>query len=109
MAGALPAWETAYALTRRGGSLVSAGLTPAKDRFSFSPYQLVSDEKSIRGSYMGSCVPERDVPRFISLYKQGRLPVHKTRTAMIELDEINAGFDRLSSGDEVRQAIRFAA
>ncbi|MGI9424330.1 MAG: zinc-dependent alcohol dehydrogenase family protein [Hyphomicrobiaceae bacterium] len=108
VAGALPAWETAYALTRRGGSLISAGLTPAKAQFSFSPYQLVSDEKSIRGSYMGSCAPQRDVPRFLSLYKQGRLPVQKTRTAVLELDEINEGFDRLAAGDEVRQAIRFA-
>lgn len=107
VAGALPAWETAYALTRRGGSLVSAGLAPAKDQFSFSPYQLVSDEKAIRGSYMGSCAPERDVPRYINLYKQGRLPVQKTRTATITLDEINEGFDRLSSGDEVRQAVKF--
>ncbi len=107
VAGALPAWETAYALTRRGGSLVSAGLAPAKDQFSFSPYQLVSDEKAIRGSYMGSCTPERDVPRYINLYKQGRLPVQKTRTATITLDEINEGFDRLSSGDEVRQAVKF--
>lgn len=108
VAGALPAWETAYALTRRGGSLVSAGLAPAKDQFAFSPYQLVSDEKSIRGSYMGSCVPERDIPRYIALYKRGRLPVQKTRTATIQLDDINEGFDRLSSGDEVRQAIAFA-
>ena len=109
VAGALPAWETAYALTRRGGSLVSAGLAPAKDKFAFSPYQLVSDEKAIRGSYMGSCTPERDVPRYINLYKQGRLPVQKTRTATISLDEINEGFDRLSSGDEVRQAIKFGS
>ena len=109
VAGALPAWETAYALTRRGGSLVSAGLALAKDKFAFSPYQLVSDEKAIRGSYMGSCTPERDVPRYINLYKQGRLPVQKTRTATISLDEINEGFDRLSSGDEVRQAIKFGS
>ncbi len=107
VAGALPAWETAYALTRRGGSLVSAGLAPAKDKFAFSPYQLVSDEKSIRGSYMGSCVPARDVPRYIALYKRGLLPVHKTRTATIRLDDINEGFDRLAAGDEVRQAIAF--
>ena len=107
VAGALPAWDTAYALTRRGGSLISAGLAPAKDQFSFSPYQLVSDEKSIRGSYMGSCVPTRDIPRYIALYKRGLLPVHKTRTATIKLDDINEGFDRLSAGDEVRQAIAF--
>lgn len=109
VAGAIPAWETAYALTRRGGSVISAGLAPAKAEFSFSPYQLVSDEKALRGSYMGSAVPERDVPRFVNLYKQGKLPVQKIRTATIPLDDINIGFDRLSDGDEVRQMLKFAA
>jgi len=107
VAGAIPAWEMAYALTRRGGTLISAGLAPAKAEFSFSPYQLVSDERAIKGSYMGSSVPERDVPRFINLYKRGLLPVQKIRTATIGLEDINVGFDRLSDGEEVRQAIAF--
>ena len=107
VAGSIAAWETAYALTRRGGSLISAGLAPARAEFSFHPYQLVADEKSIRGSYMGSSVPARDIPLLTALYKAGRLPVHKTRTATIELGDINEGFDRLAGGDEVRQAIAF--
>ncbi len=107
VAGSIAAWETAYAITRRGGTVISAGLTPAKDTFAFHPYQLVSDEKGIKGSYMGSSVPERDIPRFVALYKQGRLPLHRIRTATISLDQINEGFDRLSDGDEVRQMIDF--
>ena len=107
VAGSIPAWETAYALTKRGGSVISAGLTAADAQFSFHPYQLVSDEKSIRGSYMGSAVPERDVPRFVSLYKAGKLPINKVRSATIQLDDINRGFDRLADGDEVRQMIDF--
>ena len=56
---------------------------------------------------MGSSVPDRDVPRYIALYKRGLLPVQKTRTATIRLDDINEGFDRRAAGDEVRQAIAF--
>ena len=67
---------------------------------------MVSDEKSIRGSYMGSCVPKRDIPRFLGLYKRGKLPVHKLRSGYIGLDEINAGFDRLSDGSVLRQILR---
>lgn len=107
VAGSIPAWETAYALTKRGGSVISAGLTAADAQFSFHPYQLVSDEKSIRGSYMGSAVPERDVPRFVALYKAGKLPIDKVRSASIPLDDINLGFDRLADGEEVRQVIDF--
>lgn len=107
MAGTLPAWETAYGALRRGGTLVSAGLTAADAEFAFKPYGLVSDEKAIKGSYMGSAVPERDIPRLLSLYRQGKLPVDRLRSGFIALDDINAGFDRLADGEVVRQILAF--
>ena len=68
---------------------------------------LVGDEKAIRGSYMGSCVPERDVPAFIELYKQGRLPIDRLRSGTLPLADINAGFDRLADVAAVRQIVAF--
>ena len=108
MAGSIEAWKTAYAIIGRGGTLTSAGLTPAVAEFTFRPYDLVSDEKAVKGSYMGSSVPQRDVPRFLDLYKQGRLPVDKLRSGFLALDDINAGFDRLADGNVVRQILRFS-
>ncbi len=111
MAGTLAAWETAYGVLRRGGTLVSAGLTAADAEFAFKPYGLVSDEKAIKGSYMGSAVPEHDILRFLSLYRQGKLPgmlpVDRLRSGFIALDDINAGFDRLADGEVVRQIVAF--
>jgi alcohol dehydrogenase len=91
----------------RGGSVVTAGLSPASATFSFNQHQLVSDEKAIRGSYMGSCVPERDLPAFIELYKQGRLPIDRLKSGTLPLEDINAGFDRLADGAAVRQIVTF--
>ena len=108
MAGSIDAWKTAYAIIGRGGTLTSAGLTPAVADFAFKPYDLVSDEKAIKGSYMGSSVPQRDVPRFLELYKQGKLPVDKLRSGFLALEDINAGFDRLADGNVVRQILRFS-
>ena len=108
MAGNIEAWKTAYAIVGRGGTLTSAGLTPVVAEFAFKPYDLVSDEKAIKGSYMGSSVPQRDVPRFLELYKQGKLPVDKLRSGFLTLDDINAGFDRLADGNVVRQILRFS-
>tara|TARA_B100000676_G_C18079193_1_gene849990 strand:+ start:237 stop:1370 length:1134 start_codon:yes stop_codon:yes gene_type:complete len=103
LAGVIPAMKTAYEVTRYGGSVVTAGLSPSTAEFSFIQSNLVSEEKSIRGSYMGSCVPVRDIPRFISLYKQGRLPVDKLISRKVSLDEVNEGFDRLQNGETIRQ------
>ena len=70
---------------------------------------MVSDERTIKGSYMGSCAPRRDVPRYLSLFLDGRLPVDRLRTGEIRLDEINAGFDRLADGNVIRQILMPAA
>lgn len=106
MAGAVPALETAFSITRRGGVTVTAGLPHFEKRMSLSPVTLVGEERKLMGSYIGSCVPNRDIPRFISLYKQGRLPIRQLRTASLPLSEINEALDRLADGrGEVRQIL----
>jgi alcohol dehydrogenase len=105
LAGTIKAMETAYKLARYGGSVVTAGLSPNDAQFSFEQADLVSQEKSIRGSYMGSCVPVRDIPRFISLYQQGRLPVDRLLDRTIGFDEVNHAFDRLEDVATVRQIL----
>lgn len=105
LAGTIKAMETAYKVTRYGGSVVTAGLSPSGAQFSFEQGDLVSQEKSIRGSYMGSCVPVRDIPRFISLYQQGRLPVDRLLDRTIGFDEVNHAFDRLEDVATVRQIL----
>jgi alcohol dehydrogenase len=59
----------------------------------------------IRGSYMGSCVPSRDIPRYISLFRDGKLPVERLLSSTGPLDEINTAFDRLDRGEVVRHVI----
>jgi alcohol dehydrogenase len=105
-AGNIKAMELAYAVTARGGSVVSAGLPAQGASFSYMHAGLVSDEKSILGSYMGSCIAERDIPRFLGLYKRGKLPVGSLKSGFLPLSEINAGFDRLADGGVLRQVLR---
>ncbi len=57
---------------------------------------------------MGSSVPGRDIPRYISLYQAGLLPVDKLLTHTIPLEEINEGFDRLAAGKAIRQIVTFS-
>jgi alcohol dehydrogenase len=67
---------------------------------------MVSDERTIKGSYMGSCIPARDIPAYIALYKRGKLPVQKLISGTIGLADINAGFDRLAEGSVLRQVMQ---
>jgi alcohol dehydrogenase len=105
LGGAIDAMKIAYGIVRYGGSVVVAGLPPASAMFSFVQADLVGQEKSIRGSYMGSCAPVRDIPRFIRLYQEGRLPVDRLIDGFIGFDALNEGFDKLQDVKVVRQIL----
>jgi Zn-dependent alcohol dehydrogenase len=72
-----------------------------------SPLALVADGRSLIGSYLGSAVPARDIPRFVDLWRAGRLPVEALVSNTISLDQINNGMDALAEGRAVRQIITF--
>lgn len=97
----------AYAATRRGGVTIAIGLPHPEKQLAISAASLVAEERTLKGSYMGSAVPRRDIPRFMSMHQAGILPVDLLLTRMIRLDEINEAMDALAAGQVVRQVIRF--
>lgn len=107
LAGSAAALDLAYKITRRGGTMVTAGLPPPTTMVSIPAVGLVAEEKSIKGSYLGSTVPARDIPRYIRLFQRGQLPVDRLLTAEMPLAEINTGFDRLRQGSLLRGLISF--
>jgi alcohol dehydrogenase len=107
MAGSVRAMELAYKITRRGGTTVTAGLPPPDHTFALPQVNLVAEERTVKGSYIGTCVPTRDLPRYIELYRRGRLPVDRLMSGRLKLEEINLGFDRLHEGKAVRQVVAF--
>jgi alcohol dehydrogenase len=104
-AGVVPAMQTAYQITRRGGTTITSGLPHPKEQFSIPQVTLAAEERTIKGSYIGSCIPSRDIPRYIELYNQGRLPVNRLLTDTIPLEDINEGFDRLARGEAARLVV----
>lgn len=97
----------AYEATARGGTTIAIGLPHPDKKFTIPAVSLVAEERIVRGSYMGSCLPRRDIPRYLSLYKQGKLPLDKLVSDRIRINDINAAFDRLDSGEAVRQVITY--
>ncbi|MDP9027510.1 MAG: alcohol dehydrogenase catalytic domain-containing protein, partial [Actinomycetota bacterium] len=106
-AGNARALEAAIGFTDAGGRTVTVGLPAPDARVSFSPTALVAQGRSIIGSYLGSAVPSRDIPRFVDLWRQGRLPVERLVTSHIALDDVNEAMDALARGDAIRQVIDF--
>jgi len=105
--GSVSAMELAYKITRRGGETVSSGLSHFEQSFKIQHVNLVAEERTVRGSYLGSCVPARDIPRYIELYRDGRLPVDRLLCERLSLEDVNGALDRLDRGETVRQIIVF--
>ncbi len=105
MAGSVRAMDLAYKITRRGGTTVTAGLPPPTHTFNIPQVNLVAEERTVKGSYIGTCVPTRDLPRYIELYRRGKLPVDRLMSDHLKLEDINLGFDRLHEGKAVRQVV----
>jgi len=105
MAGAVPALELAYRITRRGGTTVTAGLPNPAAVWPLQAVSLIAEERTLKGSYIGSCVPSRDVPRFVAMFRAGRLPVDRLLSERVRLEDINPALDRLARGESIRQVI----
>lgn len=107
-AGVVQAMDVAYAITKRGGTTTTTGLPHPEHKFSFPYVTLTAEEKTLKGSYLGSCVPKRDIPNYLHMMRIGKLPVDQLLSNMITLDEINEGFDLLATGDNSRIIIKMS-
>lgn len=106
-AGSVRAMQAAYNMTRRGGVTVSASLPAPTELWPLQQVNMVAEERTIKGSYVGSCVPGRDLPRYVAMFLAGKLPVDRLMGERLSLNQINEGFDRLATGQTMRDVIVF--
>jgi len=104
-AGRADTLKSAYEATSRGGTTVTVGLPPASEMLSISALSLVSDVKTIRGSYLGSANPRVDIPEFVDFWRAGNLPVEKLLTSVSPMTQVNEAMDALQGAQVVRQVI----
>lgn len=99
------AMETAQKITVRGGEVIGVGVGRSTQTFSVNHLPWVCEERVLRGSFMGGGSPQQDVPRYVDMFLDGRLPVDKLRSEQISFDQLNEGFDRLHAGTVIRQVL----
>jgi len=99
--------ESAYRAIRRGGRAVVVGVARPTDATSFKPMSMVFEEKTLQGSYFGSCVPRIDFPKMLQLYMAGRLKLDELITRRYAIAEAAQAFADLESGRNARGVIVF--
>jgi S-(hydroxymethyl)glutathione dehydrogenase/alcohol dehydrogenase len=97
----------AYRAIRRGGLAVVVGVAKPGDSTAVRTMTLPFEEKTLTGSYFGSCVPRIDFPRMLALYRGGKLKLDELITRRYAIDEAPQAFADLESGKNARGVMVF--
>jgi alcohol dehydrogenase len=101
--GSARVMEACLGLLTRGGALVSVGLPHPDQTITVQALQFAGVGKRLLGSYMGDSVPARDIPLYLRMWRDGKLPVELLHTDTRPLADINEGLDALAEGRVVRR------
>lgn len=91
-----------------GGTVVVVGVTPPGSQLGVATGDVVITQKRIVGCYLGNCLPQRDIPTLLSLWRRGLLDLESMVTSRRPLEELSEAFDDLRAGDGLRTAVRVA-
>lgn len=97
--------QQAFLMTRPGGMAVVIGVVSGMDIT--VPGSLLQGDRTLRGCAMGSNRFRIDMPRWLDLYRQGRLRLDEFVTSRIALDEVNEGYAAMERGEGARTVIVF--
>jgi Zn-dependent alcohol dehydrogenase len=97
----------AFRAIGRGGVAVVVGVAKPSDSTSVRTMTLPFEEKTLTGSYFGSCVPSVDFPRMLALYMAGKLKLDELITHRYPIEEAPQAFADLESGKNARGIIEF--
>ncbi len=101
--------EAGIAATRIGGTTVMVGAPGITENVTIPMAVLfMTWEKRLLGSLLGSCDSHRDVPRFLALWRLGRLDLEGLVSRRLDVADINDGLDALRAGDGIRTVVSLA-
>ncbi|MGW6426668.1 S-(hydroxymethyl)mycothiol dehydrogenase [Nocardia sp. NPDC055053] len=98
-------WRQAFYARDLAGTVVLVGVPTPDMRLDMPLLDLFSHGGALKSSWYGDCLPERDFPVLIELYRQGRLPLDLFVTERIGLDEVEKAFATMKSGRVLRSVV----
>lgn len=98
-------WKQAFYARDLAGTVVLVGVPTPDMRLEMPLVDFFSRGGSLKSSWYGDCLPERDFPTLISLYRQGRLPLDRFVSERIGLDAVEDAFDKMHAGEVLRSVV----
>jgi S-(hydroxymethyl)glutathione dehydrogenase/alcohol dehydrogenase len=105
-AGKRQTMEMAFEIVRTGGGqCVLAGNLALQEKISIDPFALIAG-KRLMGTWGGEARPDEDIPRYVELYREGKLPLGRLISREYSLEQTNDAMEALRAGEVVRALIR---
>ncbi|KRD06930.1 S-(hydroxymethyl)mycothiol dehydrogenase [Mycobacterium sp. Root265] len=98
-------WKQAFYARDLAGTVVLVGVPTPDMKLEMPLVDFFSRGGSLKSSWYGDCLPERDFPTLISLYLQGRLPLEKFVSERIALDQVEEAFHKMHAGEVLRSVV----
>lgn len=98
-------YEQAFYARDLAGTVVLVGV-PRPDMELTLPFlEVFGRGGALKSSWYGDCLPTRDFPTLIGLYRQGRFPLDKFVTEEIGIDDVEAAFEKMHRGEVLRSVV----
>jgi S-(hydroxymethyl)mycothiol dehydrogenase len=98
-------WKQAFYARDLAGTVVLVGVPTPDMRLDMPLVDFFSRGGSLKSSWYGDCLPERDFPTLIDLYLQGRLPLEQFVSERIGLGDIEEAFHKMHEGKVLRSVV----
>ena len=103
--GNVEVMSKAFSCLRPGGRLVIAGMPAITDLLTLPAFEFLIG-KSITSTIQGDIVAPVDIPRYVDMFMEGKLPIDKLITRNYQLDQINEAFEAMKNGEVIRSVIK---
>ena len=98
-------WKQAFHARDLAGTVVLVGVPTPDMTLEMPLIDFFSRGGSLKSSWYGDCLPERDFPALVDLYQQGRLPLDKFVSEHIKLDQVEDAFATMHRGEVLRSVV----
>lgn len=98
-------YEQAFYARDLAGTVVLVGVPAPDMRLELPLVDFFSRGGSLKSSWYGDCLPERDFPMLVDLYQQGHLPMDKFVTTRIALADVEAAFAAMHNESVLRSVV----
>ena len=98
-------WKQAFYARDLAGTVVLVGVPSPTATIELPLIDVFGRGGALKSSWYGDCLPDRDFPMLIDLYRQGRFDLDAFVSETITLDDVEAAFDKMHKGEVLRSVV----